>query len=281
MESGAEPENAGEQLMASLGGALLDALAVLSPVSCVGCGRDNRALCAPCRGLLTPQVTERRVSRDGAALTVHCALEYGSVVRACILALKESGRTDLVGALAVPLRGAVEKARAAVAVAGAGVRAGADADADADADPDACGCADAGGDTNAGPEPELVAVPSSRSAWRRRGYDPVRMVCRRAGYRPVRVLVHVRATRRQKSLGEEDRAQNLHNSLRAKRPLDGRVFLLVDDILTTGATILEASRALRAAGAEVIGAATLAYTPRIFEVSGRKNGGVAHTGISQ
>jgi ComF family protein len=261
MESGAEPENAGEQLMASLGGALLDALAVLSPVSCVGCGRDNRALCAPCRGLLTPQVTERRVSRDGAALTVHCALEYGSVVRACILALKESGRTDLVGALAVPLRGAVEKARAAVAVAGAGVRAGADADADA--------------------EPELVAVPSSRSAWRRRGYDPVRMVCRRAGYRPVRVLVHVRATRRQKSLGEEDRAQNLHNSLRAKRPLDGRVFLLVDDILTTGATILEASRALRAAGAEVIGAATLAYTPRIFEVSGRKNGGVAHTGISQ
>jgi predicted amidophosphoribosyltransferase len=232
----------------ALSDALLDALAVLSPVSCVGCGRENRALCARCRVALTPRVASQRIGPAGRALTVHSALVYGTVPRACILALKEAGRTDLTGALAAPLRAAVDSARAAVS--------GVD-------------------------QLELIAIPSSRSAWRRRGYDPVRLLCRRAGYRPLRLLRHRRTTRRQKTLGEADRADNLLNSLGATGPLHGRSFLIVDDVVTTGATLLEASRAVRDAGGDVLGAVTLARTPRIFRYSERKTEAPSGSGNSQ
>jgi ComF family protein len=234
--------------------ALLDALAVLSPVSCVGCGRDDRALCDECRGCLRADVAVRVIGDGASAVRVHTALIYGSVVRACILALKESGRTDLVGALAAPLRAAIGAAMsAAIADSPAG----------------------------SGLAPVLVAVPTSRSAWRRRGFDPVRLLCMRARFRPVRLLKQVRATRRQKTLGVMERGKNLDGSLRARRRLTGQRVILVDDVLTTGATLLEASRALREAGAEVVGAATLAYTPRLFGDTTTPNRGAAHTGSSQ
>jgi predicted amidophosphoribosyltransferase len=50
--------------------------------------------------------------------------------------------------------------------------------------------------------------------------------------------------------------------MRATRRLSGRRFLLLDDVVTTGSTLVEAARALRSAGAEVVGCVTLAYTPR-------------------
>ena len=48
-------------------------------------------------------------------------------------------------------------------------------------------------------------------------------------------------------------------SVRARAP---RTVLLVDDIITTGATLSEASRALQQAGHTVLGAAVVAATPR-------------------
>lgn len=231
--------------------ALLDALAVLSPVSCVGCGRDDRVLCVACRGELRASVAERTLPGEGGVLRVHTALVYGSVVRASILALKESGRTDLAGALAVPLGEAI-----AAALVEVRPRQGR-------------------------PPPIVVTVPTSRSAWRRRGYDPVRLLCRRARYRPDRLLEQVRTTRRQKTLGAEERSKNLVGSLRARRRLDGVRVVIVDDVVTTGATLLEACRALEEAGAEVLGAVALAYTPRLFQNAGTSMGAVSHTGISQ
>lgn len=245
---------------------LLDALAVLSPVSCVGCGRDDRALCSECRGGLRADVAVRHLGNGPDGLRVHTALVYGSVTRACILALKEAGRTDLAGALATPLGAAISEA-VSVAISTAVPRAGSAAWAEAGR-----------GD---GRPLILVTVPSSCSAWRRRGYDPVRLLCRRAGYRPVRLLEQVRTTRRQKSLGVTERSKNVDGSLRARRRVDGGRVLLVDDVLTTGATLLEASRALREAGAEVVGAVTLAYTPRLFGDTMTTNRGGAYSGSSQ
>ena len=204
-------------------GALLDALAVLSPVDCAGCGSPDRALCEQCQLELEPAVTPRTLP-DGS--TVFTALRYEGVVRRTLLALKESGRTDVARPLSASLSAALDRA--------------------------------------AQPGAEFLAVPTSRAAWRRRGYDPVALLCKRAGYEPARVLRSSRATQTQKTLGLDDRALNLHESMRSRVPLRGRRFILVDDIVTTGATLSEAARAVRAAGGEVVGHAALAFTPRLF-----------------
>jgi predicted amidophosphoribosyltransferase len=62
----------------------------------------------------------------------------------------------------------------------------------------------------------------------------------------------------QSGLGREQRAENLHGIMRARGSIEGRNVLVVDDILTSGATLREAARALSTAGAHVVGGATLA-----------------------
>ncbi len=158
-------------------------------------------------------------------LRVVTALRYETVVRRVILSFKEQHRTDAAAHLAPALAAALL------------------ASADAAA--------------------EVVAVPTSRAAYRRRGYDPVRLVLRKAGCRPVRVLRVSRRTSAQKALGAAERAANLRGALAARGSLAGRRFLLVDDILTTGATLDEAARAISEAGGTVLGAATIAFTPRL------------------
>ncbi|MBL8827392.1 MAG: ComF family protein [Planctomycetaceae bacterium] len=66
-----------------------------------------------------------------------------------------------------------------------------------------------------------------------------------------RCLVRVRHTEQQSILAPTKRAENVHHAFRVRdgHDVNGRVVLLVDDILTTGATCNDAARALRAAGA--------------------------------
>lgn len=214
--------------------ALLDAWAVLSPIECAGCDAADRSLCADCLHALQPTVT---VHSTG-GVRVCAALRYEGRVRRVILAFKEQERTDVARALAVPLAAAV---RAALAAATPGAAA-------------------APGAGNV----ELALVPTSRAAWRRRGYDPVAVLVRRAGGRSTRVLLPSRAKATQKKLGIADRAQNLRGAFVAARRLDGRRFIVVDDILTSGATISEAVRAIETAGGVVVGGATLAFTKRLL-----------------
>ncbi|TFD77357.1 ComF family protein [Cryobacterium fucosi] len=222
-----------------VGEALLDAWAVVMPTDCSGCGSPDRGLCPACRAALLPAVhcAERR------GVPVWSALDYAGVARQVIGAYKDGGRTDAAGALSASLRCAVVAALAAA--------------------PDARG--------SGGPGIHLVTVPSSRRAWRQRGFHPVDLLLGRCGLVPTRVLRAVRETTDQVGLGSAERGANREGSLVADRALDGFRALVVDDIVTTGATVLEARRAVLEAGGEVVGVATLAETRRRFPATDRSS----------
>ena len=231
--------------------AVLDALAVLLPTECSGCGAPDRSLCAACRARLAPDV---RVTERG-GVRVWAGLDYAGVPRRVIASFKDGGRTDAAAALAPPLLAAVVAALAAAQSAGA-VEPGNALESGSTGDPDA--------------GIRLVTIPSSRRAWRARGFLPVDLLLRRAGLAPSRVLA-TRETADQVGLDRAARARNRDGSLRARRPLTGVRCLLVDDIVTTGATILEARRAILAAGGEVVGVAALAETRRRLPATHRSS----------
>lgn len=117
------------------------------------------------------------------------------------------------------------------------------------------------------PEPvdAIVPVPLHWSRRLRRGYNQAESLARglaRVWNIPVqsRWLWRVRATADQKSFGRAGRRVNLNGAFAVRRGLDlqGRRLLLVDDVMTSGATCHEAARALKVAGASRVIAAVLA-----------------------
>ncbi len=109
-----------------------------------------------------------------------------------------------------------------------------------------------------GPAPPagVLGVPLHRTRLRARGYDQAGLLARAAAVRwgvpPMTgLLVRSRGTRAQARLAEADRAANVASAFRAPHPswAAGRDWVLVDDVVTTGATIQSAAGALREAGA--------------------------------
>ncbi len=97
----------------------------------------------------------------------------------------------------------------------------------------------------------VTHVPMTASEERARGFNPSRVlargVARRLGVPERRLLTKIRATPPQRSLSARERETNLSGAFRAVRSGRG-VVLLVDDLLTTGATADECARALRGVG---------------------------------
>lgn len=132
----------------------------------------------------------------------------------------------------------------------------------------------------------LVPVPSRASVVRARGHDPLLRVARRAARQlrsdgatslVGRLLRSVRAAADQSRLDAAERLVNLEGSMTCPASQAARVVaaqqrepalrvVLVDDVVTTGATLREAQRALEAAGVRVAGAAAVAATRKIHLV---------------
>jgi ComF family protein len=223
------------------------------PARCVCCGAivpGGAPLCPECASGLEP-LSGRRCDRCGVPLVserrrcVRCrsrelaydshraVFAYDGVARALIVAYKFGGRRSLAALLAGYLAAELE--------------------------------------TVATPGTVVVPVPASPRGRRRRGFDQVarlaRELERRHGITVRRALVRRRG-REQKRLDVSGRSRNLVGALRlrpralpprdsAGERLPSRVVLL-DDVFTTGATINECARVLRAAGVQRVEAVTLA-----------------------
>src|SRR5699024_6485584 len=121
------------------------------------------------------------------------------------------------------------------------------------------------------PVPVLPA-PSARASTRRRGEHRVRALTEAAlGPSRSRVpvldgLVLARTVADQAGLRAAERARNLRGAVRVRdgvrERLRGRPCVLVDDVITTGATLQECARALREAGSGTVVAVALAATRR-------------------
>ncbi|MDI3212552.1 phosphoribosyltransferase family protein [Arthrobacter sp. AL12] len=235
--------------------AAAEVLALAAPVDCVCCGAEDLALCGGCERQV--RLLMRRPFRaeaqapalmdvDGSALlAVVAAGAYRAELAQAVLSFKSHGQGQLAEVLSQGL------ARAIRAAAG-----------------DAQGLL-------------LVPVPTSSGAYRNRGFSPVHVLLgrmrriRAPGSGPPARFTAAHALRKtggargttggQKGLGRGDRTQRVRGSMRVRRGLfapkvNGRPCIIVDDVLTTGSTVAEAARALRAAGAVVRGAVVVAAT---------------------
>ncbi|MEU1124360.1 ComF family protein [Streptomyces sp. NPDC005899] len=234
------------------------------PVACAGCGRPRAELCEACAAVLATVPRRVRPAPLPAGLpSVYAVAPYESTVRAMLLAHKE--------------RGALGLARPLGRALAAAVRAGE-------------------GRTGAAGPLLLVPVPSAKRATAARGHDPTRRIALAAaaglrrggtGARVLPVLRQRRVVADQAGLGGRARQVNVAGALEVapggRRLLRGGRVWLVDDLLTTGASLAEAARAVRSVGsagraAEAAGqaagvspaslrAAVVAASPSAFEIN--------------
>jgi predicted amidophosphoribosyltransferase len=205
-----------------LGSALID---LVLPGDCAGCGAPEHPWCPQCRAELGPQTRPHLPGGPG----VLAVGRYTGPLRSALLRYKERGRRDLAGPLGALLAAALDEA--------------------------------------AGPAPVwLVPAPSRRAAARERGGDHVARLCRavaarRPGVRVARPLRLARRARDSVGLDAEQRAANLAGRVRvlpAALPVPGTgTVLLVDDVVTTGATLVTCCDALAGAGVAVAAAVVL------------------------
>jgi len=110
----------------------------------------------------------------------------------------------------------------------------------------------------------VVPVPLHPARQRERGFNQAALIAEAMGKRvpaPIRpVLERVRYTTTQTAFDRSERMENLHGAfrLRKKGNVRGLRVLLIDDVLTTGATLSECARVLKEAGAITVHAATAA-----------------------
>lgn len=113
--------------------------------------------------------------------------------------------------------------------------------------------------------PLLVPVPMHPSRRKARGHNHTELLCASAfkslgrgiDYAPA-ALVRTRDTPTQQGLARGARLVNVRGSMRASGRVAGRACIVVDDVSTTGATLGECERALKAAGARSVATIALA-----------------------
>lgn len=207
------------------------------PLECGGCGAPSTRWCAACAGELAVGADQPRLitARVDPGVPVFALGRYAGARRRAIVAAKERGRADLIAPLARTLAIGLHR------LIGWGLL-----------------------------ELPLVIVPAPtrRSAARRRGGDPVTRIARAAvaqhpGIAVAAALRLSALAHDSVGLGGAARERNIAGRVVLRRRrlpsgAEGIAILLVDDIVTTGATAAESVRVLTAGGASVVGVLAVA-----------------------
>jgi len=207
------------------------------PSRCIGCSQLGISICSICRKSWHTHIYNRSIKVMGIQYPVISSIEYSPIASHVILRAKEANQVAadqlLVKAISHSLRFFLKNY-------GSG---------------------------------DLVAIPSRSSATRKRGRDFMQEITQSVAsiesLKSREILQHQRAVRDQSKLNSQQRNLNIAGAFSAtgnlakldklaKMASSGNIgpLIIVDDLVTTGATLAEAIRALRAAGFSVIGAVT-------------------------
>lgn len=195
---------------------------LIFPSRCISCSTLGLDICSQCRRHWHPHIY-RSWSRSAPHFPIYSSVPYSPVSGKVILAAKENGLSSadklITSALLHALRYCIAEHGAAV----------------------------------------LVPIPSRKSIARLRGRqfisDLSHQLSVESGLPVNENLRHIKAVRDQSSLDAKSRYANMEGALISQRFFSGKAFL-IDDLITTGATLNEAARALREQGIEVAAAVT-------------------------
>lgn len=195
---------------------------LIFPVRCLGCNQLGISICSQCRKFWHPRII-KTWSHSKEKFPIYSSIPYSPIAGKVLLGAKESSLeladNLLATALLHSLRGAQSQHQIDF----------------------------------------LVPIPSRKSVARKRGRQFISTLSRKIGeienFPTEEILTHTRRVRDQSNLDAKDRAINLDGALISLGFLSGRA-VLIDDLVTTGATLNEAARALRAVGITVAAAVT-------------------------
>ena len=230
--------------------ATYEALEALSPTRCAGCERSGALICQDCLAALALIDPRHSCIRCGAPfgelLCTECSVEGASSAMAealdrclacavyahplprIIKAYKDAGERRLAPYLAELLYDTALHAQVAALERYGGVLSGADA---------------------------VVFVPATAAAFRRRGFDHMEAIahsfCDLSGVPLLDALVKY-GRGDQREIGRDERRERARGMYETIEDVRGRRLLLIDDVITPGATMAAASAELKHAGAAAV-----------------------------
>jgi ComF family protein len=189
------------------------------------CDKAGKNLCSYCSSLILLEPCEYLVS----GLRVHTITKYSDETSKLLVAFKDKGQSALVTELAQMLQPVITNLPR-----GETIR-------------------------------YLVPAPSRPENFSKRGFHPMLLLAKEVSKKhPSLVVLNClnfsRAVKDQVGLTQSERIENLRSSMKLNQQVTGKICYLLDDVVTTGATSLEAARVLQLGGATLAGVLALSYS---------------------